>query len=281
MDVGSSPGIAAGLVAWNPPAGTIGVQWLGQAGFALRGQRDLVLVDPFLSERPDRLAPPVDVPGNFTGLTAVLATHEHADHLDLRTWPALSVASPEARFVVPAPLVDRVAASGIDRSRVVGARPAEDIDIGGARVRALPARHGVTTADAYSFGEALSGGQIRFLGYVVEIDGVRVYHSGDTIRYPEQAQILRDLEPDLLLLPVNGRDAEREARGLVGNLEPEEAAELAADVGTRLVVPMHYELMAGNLGDVGRFVAALRAAAPQATAVVLGRHQRMLVPGPG
>ena len=49
-------GIGSRLASWRPPRGTIGIVALGQAGFALRGDADLVLVDPFLSRRPDRLA---------------------------------------------------------------------------------------------------------------------------------------------------------------------------------------------------------------------------------
>src|SRR5205807_1374366 len=121
-----------------------------------------------------------------------------------------------------------------------------EIVLGEARVTPVPASHGVHVADAYSFG--LVPGEHRYLGYVVELDGVRVYHAGDTIRYDRMAERLRALAVDVALLPINGRSPEREAQDLVGNLDAREAADLAADVGIATIVPMHYELFARNSG---------------------------------
>ena len=101
------------LASWRPPRGTIGIVALGQAGFALRGDADLVLVDPFLSLRPDRLVAPMVDPASLRGVRAVLATHEHEDHLDLPAWIVIADASPDAVFVVPAPLVPIVTSAGI------------------------------------------------------------------------------------------------------------------------------------------------------------------------
>ena len=53
----------------------------------------------------------------------------------------------------------------------------------------------------------------------------------------------------MALLPINGRSPEREARDLVGNLDGAEALELARDAAIGTVVPMHYDLMEGNLAD--------------------------------
>lgn len=65
--------------------------------------------------------------------------------------------------------------------------------------------------------------------------GSAVYHSGDTLMYPELAEVLKDRGVSVVMLPVNGRSFTREASGLVGNLSPEEAVDLAADVGVALV----------------------------------------------
>jgi L-ascorbate metabolism protein UlaG (beta-lactamase superfamily) len=105
-------------------------------------------------------------------------------------------------------------------------------------------------ADAYTFGHEISGGLYRYLGYVIELAGVRVYHAGDTIAYEGMSQRLRDLHVDLALLPINGRSAEREARGLVGNLGPAEAADVAAEAGIPVMVPMHHDTIDGNTGSV-------------------------------
>ncbi|HKW78307.1 MAG TPA: MBL fold metallo-hydrolase, partial [Candidatus Limnocylindria bacterium] len=141
----------------------------------------------------------------------------------------------------------------------VGARVGEELAVGDARIVPVPARHGVKVADAYTFGQELSGGLHRYLGYVITLGGVRVYHAGDTIRYEGMAERLRELRVDVALLPINGRTPEREARGLVGNLDHVEAADLAADAGIATVIPMHHDTIDGNTGSV----AALRAYAAE------------------
>jgi L-ascorbate metabolism protein UlaG (beta-lactamase superfamily) len=130
-------------------------------------------------------------------------------------------------------------------------------------------------ADAYSFG--LVPGEYRFLGYVIELGGVRVYHAGDTIRYDGMAERLRALRVDVALLPINGRSPEREAQELVGNLSASEAADLAADAGIGTVVPMHYELFARNSGRASELVEYVAARHPEIAVVVLPRYDGMVL----
>jgi L-ascorbate metabolism protein UlaG (beta-lactamase superfamily) len=222
---------------------------LAQAGFLLRASGITLVIDAFLSPRPDRLVPPGVAPQDVVGVDAILATHEHGDHLDRASLPALVAASPAAIVIVPSPIVDQVRQI-VSAERVVGATVDGTITVGAARIVAVPARHGVTMADAYTFGQELSGGLHRYLGYVVDLGGIRVYHAGDTIRYDGMAERLHALRVDLALLPINGRTAEREARGFVGNMGHTEAADLAAEADIPSVVPMHHDTIAGNTGSV-------------------------------
>ncbi len=234
--------------------GQVGLWWLGQSGFALRSGGVTVLVDPFLSAAPGRLVPPPFEPEAAGGVVLVCCTHEHVDHLDLPSLPGLAKASPEARFVVPTPIVPMVTELGIPVDRVIGAQPDAPIRLDGVTVQPVPARHGVDVADAYTFGQELSGGLYRYLGFVFDFGGTRVYHAGDTIAYDGMVERLRDLAPHVALLPINGRDHFREAQNMVGNLDQREAAELAERVGVELLVPMHYDMFAANLGFPGHLV---------------------------
>ena len=234
--------------------GQVALSWLGQAGFILRTPETTALLDPFLSPWDGRLYETSLPPGAATGIDVVLCTHEHIDHFDAESAPAIAAASPQAVFVVPSPIADMVTEAGIAPDRVIGVQPGGSVDAGGLAVQAVPAKHGITMEDAYGFGEELSGGLIRFLGYVIEAGGVRLYHAGDTILYDGMETQLRDLRIDVGLLPINGRDAEREARGLVGNLDEGEAAGLADAAGFDLLIPMHYDLFAGNRGYPARLL---------------------------
>jgi hypothetical protein len=104
-------------------AGQIGLCWLGQASYALRTPEGTVLIDPFLSPHPDRLFPPPFLAEDAHGVDLVLCTHDHIDHLDRDALPAVAAASPDARFVVPTPIVDVVTGLGIDESRTLGMQP--------------------------------------------------------------------------------------------------------------------------------------------------------------
>ena len=229
---------------------TVRLTWIGQAGFLIRTQATRLALDPFLSDHPDRRYPSPVGPGDLAGTELVLASHQHLDHLDAPALAALLELDDRARVVVPAPVVADAVEAGLPSDRLVAARPGAPIGAGDVTVHPVPALHGVHVADAYSFGLPGDGGQVRYLGYVLETPDGRLYHAGDTLRFDGQAELLRRHRVDVALLPINGRDEQREARDLVGNLDAGEALALARDAGVGAVVPMHYELMEGNLGDV-------------------------------
>ncbi len=234
--------------------GEVAVAWLGQAGFLLRSDRTTALVDPFLSPWEGRSYESSLRPERVEDVDLVLCTHEHVDHFDATSAPAIAAASPRAVFVVPTPIVDMVTEAGIARERVVGAQPGTPLELAGVTVEPVPAKHGVTMEDAYGFGEDFSGGLVRFLGYVLAIGGLRVYHAGDTIHYAGMEATLADASVDVALLPINGRGPEREARGIVGNLSERKAVWLAGALGADLVIPMHHDLFPRNRGYPARLV---------------------------
>src|SRR5258706_16352110 len=166
------------------PPGTIALWWLGQAGFVLRSAGSIVYLDPFLSDRPARLIPPLFAAESGPPADLVLCTHEHWDHLDPETLPGLARASPQARFVAPLPIVEQVTALGISPERGIGVQPDEERDLGEVKLFPVPAMHRLKAPPAvYSFDFVEDHDRLlySYLGYVLEITGVRVYAAGDTI----------------------------------------------------------------------------------------------------
>ena len=112
----------------TPPAtpGTVELTWLGQSGFLLRFPSANVLVDPFLSDRGERLvqAPALESLGS---IDIVAATHEHWDHLDLARLREIGLDAP-LRVDIPADhdsvgrllLTDRSCQRAIRRRRSAG-----------------------------------------------------------------------------------------------------------------------------------------------------------------
>jgi L-ascorbate 6-phosphate lactonase len=229
--------------------GRVTLTWYGQSGFRLDGGQSRVLVDPFLSERDDRCYPPPATADDFADVTLVLCTHEHIDHLDLKFLPGFCAVNDQARIVVPAPVVEVAADGGLARDRLTGAVPGSPVKDRDVTVHPLPALHGMDDPGpaVYEFRDG------RFLGYVIDVGGVRVFHAGDGLLYPDLAPALKELAPQVMLLPINGRDYMREQRGIVGNMNENEAAWLCDQVRPAYIIPMHYEMFAHNRGDVGRF----------------------------
>ncbi len=251
------------LTRYELPQRSVVLVWFGQSSVALRLGGATVLVDPFLSPHPERLVPPPFAAEHARGVDLLLITHDHLDHLDEAAVPAIAAASPYAVVVVPEDVAERVTKLGLDRARVRGLPPDGRTEVGAVTVDAVPACHGVEMADAYRLGP--------FLGYVVSAGGARVYHAGDTVLFDGLAERLRELRVHLALLPINGRDAEREALGIVGNMDAREAAQLAREIGADAAVPLHWDMFASNPGDPAAFVAAAR------TTVIVTRRDRPFV----
>jgi L-ascorbate metabolism protein UlaG (beta-lactamase superfamily) len=258
---------------------------LGQAGYALRTDEALVLIDPWLSTLLERTAgitrpaAPALRPEEVEAVDLVCVTHPHEDHLDAETLAAIAANVPGARFVAPASDVAAVAAADVPEERITGVHPGEPAEIAGVRVTALRAAHrpDPDAFGGYGFWLDDAGGH-RALGYLLEVGGQRIFHSGDTVWWAGLEEEIRALAPDFAILPINGRDPLREAENIWGNLFAEEAALLAAAAGVGAVVPCHFDGVAGNLGDPETFVRALAVHAPLATAHVLHPGDRLDLP---
>ena len=227
--------------------------WLGQAGFRIETPETSVVIDPWISPHEGRLVPPPSPELSADGVHWLLVTHEHLDHLDLAYLPLLRERSPAARVVVPAPLVPLVE-DVVPRALLVTVQPGDALDLDGLPVRVVPAFHAITMEHGYGDGGAAGDGA-RFVGYVLGGER-RLYHAGDTLATDDLRVALAPLGVDVALLPINGRDAEREARDIVGNMDAAEAVELALEIGARTLVPYHWDGFAGNTVPPGSAVDA-------------------------
>lgn len=233
--------------------------WFGQSGFLIQWQGKHLLFDPYLSDslthkyagtdKPHvRMTELVVDPGQLSFVDVVTSSHNHTDHLDAETvGPMLSV-NPQLDIVVGAANRDFAA----DRLKVPPER-LRALEVGqswsghGFTLHAVPAAHEQLERD--------ERGRHRFLGFVVELDGGAIYHSGDTVRYEGQVEQLRQWPIDVAILPINGRLA---SRRVSGNLWGREAAQLAHDIGAGVVVPCHYDMFTFNTVTVDDFEAACR-----------------------
>jgi L-ascorbate metabolism protein UlaG (beta-lactamase superfamily) len=231
------------------PPGSLALWALGQSGFVVKGKDTVVYIDPYLSSYVDeagyappgtfrRQFPPPLTPQEATNAQWVFCTHEHADHTDPQTLGPLAQAAPSARFIGPAASREILRSLGIADDRILVPPVDTPHSLGSLRFTAVPAAH-------YGLDQDDRGG-FRWLGYIIQLNGVTVYHAGDTILYDGLVERLRASPIDIACLPVNGRDGWRERRGMIGNLDGREAAELAVAIEADVLIPMHNDMFAAN-----------------------------------
>ncbi|HEU5316994.1 MAG TPA: MBL fold metallo-hydrolase [Chloroflexota bacterium] len=235
--------------------GAIALWHIGQSGFLVRAGALTLLFDPYLSPSPSRTWAPPFAAEALRGVDVVFCSHDHSDHLDPTAVKGIAQASPGARFVVPQSAREKMESLGVGGDRLVLAEVDGDVALNGLAVRTVPAAHG-DRADpiAECVWQADPERGYRFVGFVVDVNGVRLYHAGDTTVYPGMVERLRTLSIDVALIPINGRDWFREQRNIIGNTDHREAADLGHAIGARTIVPMHYDMFAGNPGFPGWFV---------------------------
>jgi L-ascorbate metabolism protein UlaG (beta-lactamase superfamily)/protein-tyrosine-phosphatase len=240
--------------------------WLGQAGFLIAQGGLRIVIDAYLSDSlaqkyagsrfpHQRMMPPPVEPGGLTGIDWLLCSHAHTDHMDPGTIPALLAANPAARVLAPRAERARALERGVPEARLVLIDAGETVDLGGVTCTASPAAHEDLARRPEGY---------PFLGYVLTGGGVTLWHSGDTIPFAGLADWLAPLRVDLALLPVNGRDAERAANGVPGNLTLEEAVALSDAIGARAMLGHHFGLFAFNTLDPVEGAARLARLTPHA-----------------
>jgi L-ascorbate metabolism protein UlaG (beta-lactamase superfamily) len=186
------------------------LHWLGHDSFRLDGP-PIIYFDPY------------QLRGKLPKGDLILVSHEHRDHC-----------SPDDVAQVRGPdtviLAGGTAAQQLPGAQTV--KPGDRLTVVGVEVEAVRA-YNVNKFRAP--GQPFHPRESEHVGYVVTVDGVRVYFAGDTDHIPEMA----DLDCDVALLPVSGTYV----------MTVDEAAEAARTIKPQIVVPMHYGSGIGTAGD--------------------------------
>ena len=257
------------------PAGTATLWWLGQMGLMVRMGKTLVCVDYYASDSADRRVSPPIPAAEMEGIDAFLGTHNHLDHIDHEAWKIWAKTCPGAQFIFPAAHQASVEADGISPERCIGLNDGESCRIGDITVHAIAAAHEFLDRDEKT-------GFYPCLQYILEGDGARIYHAGDTLRYEGMLAKLQAFgRMDAALLPINGRDGKRYRRNCIGNMTFQEAADLTGELQPRLVIPGHWDMFADNPGDPEAFADYLDAKYPGRTGCVIPEILQPVLTGSG
>jgi L-ascorbate metabolism protein UlaG (beta-lactamase superfamily) len=186
--------------------------WLGHSCFYLEGKRS-VIIDPYVPEGPITREPDL-----------VAVTHGHDDHFgEVVRLAKKTIAITEIGKYL------RTKGLTVETMNIGGT-----IEVDGVEFTMTPAVH---SSGLGVEGPGYYGGCA--CGFVVGMEGVRVYHAGDTALFSDMKLIGELYQPDVALLPMGGRFT----------MGPREAMMAANYVGAKTVIPMHYSTWPAILQD--------------------------------
>jgi L-ascorbate 6-phosphate lactonase len=241
------------IQAASPASGEVCLWWLGQSGFAIKTASILFYIDLYLSEALTENAGEDDVDhsrltaapirgGEITNAEWVFVTHEHPDHFDGETLSDLFESSPQAKLILPQRMKQQALDSGLSEDRLMTTDGDETFTVGAMTVHPIPASHPDLDQNAQA--------GYRYIGYIFEVNGIRLYHSGDTVLYDGLIDRLKALSPQIALLPINGTDTWRMQHDIAPNMGIPDAVYVGKAIGAELVIPHHYDLFAFNTAEL-------------------------------
>jgi L-ascorbate metabolism protein UlaG (beta-lactamase superfamily) len=160
---------------------------------------------------------------------AIFVTHDHYDHCSLED--IMKIAEEGTAIFVPAGCQSKIAKIG-KTFKINIVEPGQEFEFNGAKIRTVP---------AYNMNTHFHPKDEDWMGYIIEIAGVRFYHAGDTDMIPEMASLGKI---DVAFLPVDGHF----------NMKAGDAAKAAMLIKPELAIPMHYGAIVGTKEDALRFV---------------------------
>lgn len=204
--------------------------WIGHASFAIQLGGRTALVDPVISTWlgpiKRNVAPGLDWSA-LPKADVVLVTHNHRDHMD---GPTLKRIGKGPVYVVPRGCGRWFKRAGMTRVLEMDWWQQEEVE--GLKITFVPAQH-------WSRRGALDVNSSWWGGYVVERDGLRVYHSGDTAWFEGFARIAERCGPiEAAMLPI-GAYAPRWFMQ-TQHMNPEDAVQAFEALGASRFVAMHW-----------------------------------------
>ncbi len=206
-----------------------------------------ICIDYFASTIDGRLTPPPFPADALTGIDMFIGTHDHIDHIDHEAWKIWAKTNPEAVFIFPKAHMDSILEDGISGEKAIGLNDGGSYSFRDITIHSIAASHEFLDRDEKT-------GLYPYLQYIIEANGVRIHHAGDTVRYEGMLPKIRSFgKIDVQLLPINGRDAKRYRISFIGNMTYQEAADLAGETEPKLVIPGHWDMFEINGEDPSLF----------------------------
>jgi len=193
---------------------SISLRWTGHSGFFIQtADKKNIYVDPYKLKGDQ---------WDWDKADYILITHSHQDHCSIED--IQKIAREGTVIICPADVSSKM--RHIDRRIDIKlAEIGEKLEFDNGKVSIWP-------VPAYNLNKSFHEVDEGWVGYIFSLDGVYVYHAGDTDLIPEMKQF-RNI--DLALLPIGG----------TYTMNAGEAAKAAGIIKPKLAIPMHYDSLPG------------------------------------
>ncbi len=202
--------------------GNVEIRWLGHAGFLIENHKT-IYIDPYMIKEG---LPKADI---------IFITHGHYDHCSVddiekivktgtKIYVTADAQSKVVRFDVPI--------------KIEVVEPNQEFDLGEVKISTTP---------AYNIDKHFHQRDEGWVGYVIKMNDLIIYHTGDADVIPEMQKLTGYKQQDkkfIALIPVGGRFT----------MSAEEAAEAVKIIKPDIAIPMHWGSIIGNIDDAREFV---------------------------
>lgn len=199
------------------------IQWYGQASVRIEVAGKFIYIDPYLvtDKEPAEL---------------IFITHSHGDHFSIDD--IKKIVNNGTKIYAPKDCCQKLINEGIVNCKEV--TPGQTLNIDGIKVKVVP---------AYNIVKNFHAKEKKFVGYLLTVDGVKIYHPGDTERIPE----MKDIKCDIAFMPLGQTYTMQNV---------EEAVNAVLDTQAKVAIPIHYGMYEGASTDAQLFKDLLKDKVP-------------------
>lgn len=187
--------------------------WLGHSSFKIKTENKIIYIDPY------------DLT-NIETADIILITHPHYDHLSIFDLQKITTK-------------DTIILGTIDCTSKLAGNINSKYEIVSAEMKKIIKGIEIETVHAYNVNKKFHPKENNWVGYIINIDDVKIYHAGDTDLIPD----MKNIKTDIALLPIGG----------TYTMDANEASKACGIIQPKIAIPMHYNKIVGNLDSAKDF----------------------------